>query len=142
MILFVDDTGDSREVVCKILRSRGYPCHAVADGPEALACIRAHPPEQPLLVVLDSMMPGMSGIDVLKAIRADSKIADTHVVMFSAGFNLAHRDEAITLRASAWLYKGTDQAFDEICRCYERVGGVAILARRGDDARSDRSIRQ
>jgi CheY-like chemotaxis protein len=98
MILVVDDTPDTREVMCKLLCAKGYPCDAVGDGQEALAYIRSHPPERPLLVVLDSMMPGMGGIDVLKEIRADPQIEHTHVVMFSAGFNVAFRDEAITLR--------------------------------------------
>jgi CheY-like chemotaxis protein len=108
-----------------------------ADGPEALAFIRSYPPDQPLLVVLDVMMPGMGGIDVLREIRADPKIEHTPVVMFSAGFNVAYRDEAITLCAAAWILKGTDQGFAEICRQYERVGGVAVQNQPNTDFNSD-----
>ena len=124
MILVVDDYEDSRDAMCRLFTARGYPCQTASDGLEAIAFIRSHPPEQPLLVVMDAMMPNMSGIEALRQIRTDPKIEHTPVIIFSAGFNVALRDEAITLRASAWILKGTDAGFDEICQWYERVGGV------------------
>jgi len=127
MILVVDDFVETLDVMRKLLRAKGYPCEVASNAQEALAFIRSHPPEQTLLVVLDCMMPGMSGIDVLKQIRSDPKIEHTSVVLFSAGFNQAYRDEALTLRALAWILKGTEQGFDEICRCYERIGGIASI---------------
>jgi CheY-like chemotaxis protein len=109
----------------RLLALDGYPCETASNGQEALAFIRRHPPEQPLLVVLDLMMPGMTGMDVLKEIRSDPKIEHTSVLMYSAGFSVEYRDEAITLRALGWVYKGTEQGFEEIRHCYERIGGVA-----------------
>jgi CheY-like chemotaxis protein len=130
VILVVDDYRDAAEALCGILSRAGYPCRWVPDGPAALAAIRAHPPEQPLLVVLDDMMPQMSGVEVLREIRADPNIASTVVIFHSAGFDTAHRDEAMTLGAAAWLLKGGSAAGDinriieAIGQWYERAGGA------------------
>ena len=130
MSLVVDDHSDSAEALMRLLRAKGYPAKTAADGPEALALVRAHPPEQPLLVVLDEMMPAMRGIDVLRAIRADPRTAATPVIFFTAGFDIARRDEAITLEALAWFFKGGTGSSDfemtvkEIILIYERVGGA------------------
>jgi CheY-like chemotaxis protein len=94
------------------------------DGATALDKIRHHPSDQPLLVVLDEMMPLMSGIDVLKCIRADPAIANTPVIMHTAGLNLSKREMAMTLAAAAWLFKGDEAVLKEIISCYERIGGT------------------
>ena len=128
MILIVDDFRDGAEALCKLLRVAGYPSEWVGSGPEALALVRAHPPEQPLLLILDDMMPGMSGVEVLRAIRADPKIAATPVVLHSAGFDLEHRDEAMSLGALAWALKGAggdvDSFVAQVAHWYERAGGA------------------
>ncbi len=128
MILIVDDFRDGAEALCKLLRAAGYPCEWVGSGPEALALVRAHPPEQPLLLILDDMMPGMSGVEVLRSIRNDPTIAGRPVVMHSAGFDLEHRDEAMSLGALAWAMKGAggdvESFVNQVARWYERAGGA------------------
>jgi CheY-like chemotaxis protein len=124
MILVVDDFADGGAVLCRLLSRKGYPCEYVSDGATALTKMRTHPPEQPLLVVLDEMMPGMNGMEVLHHIRADPPISHSTVIMYSAGFDAAKRDLAITLGVVAWLYKGGNAAADEIGNWYERVGGA------------------
>lgn len=130
MILIVDDFRDGAEALCRLLTLQGYPCRWVDGGPEALAAIRAHPREQPLLVVLDEMMPEMAGTDVLRALRSDPATAATPVIMLSAGFDVAKREQAISLGAVAWLMKGGGRAGDvtgmlrTISEWYERVGGI------------------
>jgi CheY-like chemotaxis protein len=128
VILIVDDLPDAARAVCALLSHRGFPCQRLPNGHEALAAIRGHPPEEPLLVVLDFMMPDMNGTDVLQAIRADPKIARTMVMFHTAGFDVAKRDMAMSLGAVAWMLKGTDPQgeIDTICSWYERAGGVAI----------------
>src|SRR3954463_450357 len=108
MILIVDDYEAGATPLCMMLQRRGFPCEWVSSGHEALARIRAHPREQPLLVVMDFMMPGASGTDVLKEIRADPRIAATTVMFHSAGFDLAKREEALMNGAVAWVLKGSD----------------------------------
>ena len=137
MILVVDDHGDVGDVLCRVLGKLGYPCHLACSGEEGMAMIRAHPPEQPLLVVMDEMMPNMSGIEVLRAIRKEPKIAGTTVIFYSAGFDIAKREEALILGAAAWLLKGGDyeKTIQTITSWYERVGGVAReKSRRPDSA--------
>src|SRR5689334_21149298 len=106
MILVVDDFRDGASAFCAMLKLDGYPCEWISSGAEALAAIRAHPSEQPLLVVLDEMMPEMNGIELLRQVRADPRIITTPILILSAGFDLAKRDEAMTLGALAWLLKG------------------------------------
>src|SRR5689334_4558203 len=141
VILIVDDFEDGARAMCLLLTRAGYPCDWVPSGPDALARVRAHPPEQPLLVVLDEMMPGMSGVEVLRAIRAEPAIAQTPVIFHTAGFDIRRRDEAMTLGAGAWLLKGgagtggVDENLKAIMEWYERVGG----ARSAGGAAADRA---
>jgi CheY-like chemotaxis protein len=99
--LVVDDNLDGGDVLCRLLRAKGYPAEWTTDGRSALARIREHPPEQPLLVVLDEMMPLMSGTDVLQTIRSDPAIAHTPVIMYTAGIDGSKRQTAMALSASA-----------------------------------------
>lgn len=65
-ILVVDDIADNHVLLCRGLRAAGYEAEACEDGVEAIARVSMDPPD---IVILDWMMPGLSGIDVLKAIR-------------------------------------------------------------------------
>jgi CheY-like chemotaxis protein len=130
MILIVDDFKDGADALCRLLGRRGFPCEWAASGPEGLARIRSHPPEQPLLVILDEMMPEMGGIEVLRQIRNDPRIAHTTVIVYTAAFDEAKRNTAITMGVAAWLLKGgnqgmgVDMILDTITSWYERVGGA------------------
>ena len=75
------------------------------DGASGLAVARAEKPE---MVLLDWMMPGMSGIDVLREIRADDHVANTLVVMMSA--RTTHDDVATARAAGAddYIFKPVD----------------------------------
>jgi CheY-like chemotaxis protein len=130
VILIVDDMEDGAVALCKLLTRAGYPCANVTSGREALAAIRAHPPEQPLLVILDEMMPEMTGIDVLRKLRDDPATSATKVLFLSAGFDVGKREEALALGAVAWLLKGSGYSGDfntllqRIGDWYEKAGGV------------------
>ncbi len=132
MILVVDDYADTGRAICSLLRIAGYACEWVSSGPEALARLRGLPPEQPLLVVLDEMMPEMTGTEVLRAIRMDPRIAHTTVILYSAGFDVEKRDQALALGAAAWLLKGgpnLEQSIKSIGHWYEKVGGAKTVGR-------------
>jgi len=132
VIVVVDDYRDGGEVLSHILRARGYPATWVSGGSEAIAFLLNHPPEQPILLILDDMMPEPSGMQTLQMIRADPRISRTPVIMHSAGFDLAHRDQAMTLGAVAWLLKGgsagasVDTVIDTILEWYQKVGGAPL----------------
>ena len=66
-ILVVDDDESLRRLVAAYLESEGYAVKEAADGASALTVVEK---DEPQLVVLDLMLPGMSGIDVARRIRA------------------------------------------------------------------------
>src|SRR5690242_1332335 len=76
VILIVDDFRDGAEALCRLLTRRGYWCSFTTSSEEALNLARGHPPEQPLLVVTDEMMPHMTGMDLVRAMRASPRTAE------------------------------------------------------------------
>ena len=83
-ILVVDDDPVIRQLLETLLGFEGYEVHAVPDGPSALLAI---PVLEPDCVVLDLMMPAMSGFDVLAAIRTGERTAHLPVLMLTAAFD-------------------------------------------------------
>jgi len=77
-ILVVDDDTALAEMLTIVLRGEGFDPYVVGDGTQALTAVRETRPD---LVLLDLMLPGMNGIDVCKAIRAESGVP---VVMLTA----------------------------------------------------------
>jgi DNA-binding response OmpR family regulator len=77
-ILVVDDEATLRETVVDALEAEGFKVLAAADGPEALLRFRT---ERPDLILLDLMLPEMSGIEVCRIIRAESGVP---IVMLTA----------------------------------------------------------
>ncbi len=80
-ILVVDDDPSAGDLFTAILRSFGYHTTSATSGDEAIESLRTWVPD---LVILDVMMPGMNGLEVLKKIRKDERTAEVPVVMFSA----------------------------------------------------------
>jgi two-component system response regulator MtrA len=77
-VLVVDDDSSLAEMLGIVLRSDGFDPAFVPDGAQALAAFREVKPD---IVLLDLMLPGMSGIDVCRAIRAES---GTPIIMLTA----------------------------------------------------------
>jgi two-component system response regulator MtrA len=77
-VLVVDDDPALAEMLTIVLRGEGFDTAVVADGSRALPALRDLKPD---LVLLDLMLPGMNGIDVCKAIRAESGVP---IVMLTA----------------------------------------------------------
>jgi two-component system, OmpR family, response regulator MtrA len=77
-VLVVDDDPALAEMLTIVLRAEGFETAVVADGSKAMPALRELKPD---LVLLDLMLPGMNGIDVCKAIRAESGVP---IVMLTA----------------------------------------------------------
>ncbi len=77
-ILVVDDTPANVKLLVDVLTAKGYVALAATNGEEALAMIAREPPD---LVLLDIMMPGLSGYDVCRRIRANPETALLPVVL-------------------------------------------------------------
>jgi len=80
-ILVVDDDESSREMLARRLRRCGYTVSAVPSGVHALALARSQKFD---LVLLDMIMPGLDGFQVLAKFKADSALRETPVIMLSA----------------------------------------------------------
>jgi two-component system, OmpR family, phosphate regulon response regulator PhoB len=80
-ILVADDDMDIRDLVAFKLEQAGFDVTAVDNGLAALTAARLEPPD---LVVLDVMMPGMSGIDVCRELRNDRNTAGLPIILLTA----------------------------------------------------------
>jgi two-component system response regulator RegX3 len=123
LILVVDDEASYREALSVALQREGFAVDVAADGPEALLRFER---AQPALVLLDVMLPKMSGIDVCRAMRARSKVP---IIMVTA------RDAEID--AVVGLEVGADDYVTKPFRLRELVARVRATLRRqtfeGDD---------
>lgn len=80
-ILIVDDDPGTGRLLAVLLRHIGHEAAFVNSGRKALEYIAHHRPD---LVILDVMMPGIDGLEVLRRVRENPQTADVPVVMFSA----------------------------------------------------------
>lgn len=117
-VLVVDDEPAFREGLRQALKQEGFVVHLAADGEEALEVFDAHRPD---LVLLDVMLPRMSGIDVCRRIRA---VDETPVIMVSA------RNEEID--AVVALEVGADDYVSKPYRVRELVARMRTVLRRAD----------
>jgi DNA-binding response OmpR family regulator len=80
-ILVVEDDRDIAELIVHYLKNAGHDPHRLANGGEVLRFLRSHPTD---LVILDLMLPGLSGMAVCEAMRADPATAQVPVIMLTA----------------------------------------------------------
>ncbi|HEU4534237.1 MAG TPA: response regulator [Polyangiaceae bacterium] len=83
-ILIVEDDGDIRELIAEVLRGEGYDVLEAHHGAHALE-ILAEQTVQPCLILLDLMMPVMSGQELLKVLGDTDRLSTLPVVVVSAG---------------------------------------------------------
>lgn len=101
-VLLCDDEAVLRQLVRATLGVGEYRILEASDGDEALHLLREHRPD---LVVLDMMMPGRSGLEVLRELRSDSDLARTPVVMLTARAREADQEAAAEAGADRYLAK-------------------------------------
>ena len=101
-VLVADDEPDVLNLVAAHLASAGYKVLRASDGAEALAKSREHLPS---VVVLDIMMPEMSGLEVCKALKSDSRTASISIIMLTARTSEVDRVLSFELGADDYLSK-------------------------------------
>ncbi len=123
-VLVVDDDPDTLNVLELHFSVEGWKVNRAQDGIAALDSVRE---ERPDAVVLDWMMPGLSGVEVARAIREDEDLHLLPIVMLTA--RASGRDMWTGLRhgADAYLPKPVD--LEELTREVERVIGQIELGR-------------
>ncbi len=80
-ILVVEDDKDSREMLCRMLIQEGWSVQPAANGLKAIECLKA---EQPLLILLDLMMPEMDGFEVIKTVRLNPDWCNIPIIVVTA----------------------------------------------------------
>jgi DNA-binding response OmpR family regulator len=116
-ILICEDDDNLRQLI-RVVIGAGYTIVEAGDGDEALALTREH---QPDLIVLDLMMPRMSGLDVLRRLRSDVSVDGTHIIVMSAWPDA----EGASLEAGADRYLQKPFEPDELTRIVESLLGGA-----------------
>jgi class 3 adenylate cyclase len=104
-LLVVDDNEINRDVLSRRLVQRGYCVAVAADGRQALQMLASQPFD---LVLLDIMMPGMSGFEVLTILRERHAAADLPVIMATASDQSSDIVAALTLGANDYVTKPLD----------------------------------
>jgi two-component system cell cycle response regulator len=101
-LLVVDDNDDNLELIRARLASRGYRVDVAGDGETALAMVREAPPE---LILLDIMMPGIDGLEVLRRIKSDPALPFIPVIMLTALDSTELKVEGLDAGADDYLGK-------------------------------------
>lgn len=103
-ILVVDDNEDIRSLLSLVLQKEGYQVFLGANGNEAIEIVKNNKLD---LILLDVMMPGLSGLEVLALIRGnkDKKISDIPVMMITAKSTVSDIDEAVDSGATSYIIK-------------------------------------
>ena len=101
LIVVADDNTDMRQYLARLLSER-YEVHASVDGRQALEAARQL---RPALVLADVMMPHLDGFGLLRAIRGDSALAGTPVILLSARAGEESRVEGLEADADDYLIK-------------------------------------
>ncbi len=124
-ILAVDDDADALEIFQRLLGSAACEVITAQNGRAGLEAIRE---QQPSVVILDLMMPGLTGFDVLAALRSDEQTASLPVIVVTAKDLTPQERQALQTGAAALLQKGQFSA-DEINQAVRRA--LARRPRRG-----------
>ena len=101
-ILVVDDEPDITALVAYHLAKAGYRVSTAANGPDALKAARE---ERPDIVILDVMLPGISGYDVLDELRRREETKEVGVILLTARREEPDRIRGLTLGADDYLTK-------------------------------------
>ncbi len=101
-LLLIEDEPNIIEALSFILTRDGWTVHAHSDGATAAARARAGRPE---FIVLDAMLPGRSGFDVLRDLRADPATDAIPVLMLTARGQDRDRETALRLGATHYMTK-------------------------------------
>lgn len=118
-VLIIDDSATSCHVMETILRNDGYRVKSVGDGREGLAMVLR---ELPRCVILDVVLPGMSGFEVCRHLRASDRLQGLPIIMVSTKSTPLDKAWALRQGATQYLVKPfADDVFSQLVR--EAVAG-------------------
>lgn len=94
-VLIVEDDEDIRTMLALTLSTFGFPVAAASSGEQALGMVRSAP--RPGMVLVDLMMPSMSGEDLIRRLRAEPAAAGVPIVLFSGHSTLAQLAKSLAV---------------------------------------------
>lgn len=101
-VIVIEDERNIIEAISFILSRDGWDVATHSNGHDAIDAVRARKPD---LVILDVMLPGKSGFDILTEIRGDTELGETPVLMLTARGQNKDREMAERAGASAYMTK-------------------------------------
>ena len=101
-VLLIEDEPNIIEAISFILTRAGWTVHTHSDGASANERVKAHPPD---VVILDVMLPGKSGYDILRDLRAEEETRRLPVLMLTARGQTKDREMADHLGVNAFMTK-------------------------------------
>lgn len=127
MIWCVDDDNTIRDIEVYTLEQTGFEARGFCDGASMLEALRTQSPD---LIILDVMMPGLDGIEVLEKLKADAAYRDIPVIMATA--------KGTEMDKISGLNAGADDYLVKPFGVMEMVARVkAVLRRSGSNSRAD-----
>ena len=117
-VLIIEDEEDAADMFAEMMRVSGYRVLKTSSSTPALTMMGA---EKPDVVILDIMMPEVSGLDILRQMRQDPALANIPVVVVSAKSMPA--DIKIGMEAGASMYLTKPVGFSELKEAIERALG-------------------
>lgn len=126
-ILIVDDVEDNRVILARNLSRAGYETETLDSGVAALAMVSTDPPD---LILLDWMMPGLSGIEVLSAVREHYDANQLPIIMCTARDEAASIVTALNAGANDYIQKPINipVAIARVTAQLERKNALTALA--------------
>ncbi len=109
-VLLIEDEPNIIEAISFILSRDGFTVHTHQDGTTAMAKVRAQTPD---MIILDVMLPGRSGFDILRDLRSEAATAKLPVLMLTARGQARDREQAQRLGVDVFMTKPFSNA--EIC---------------------------
>jgi DNA-binding response OmpR family regulator len=122
-VLVVEDDADIASLIVHYLTPAGYESEIVANGSDALAAARRKPPD---LVILDRMLPGLDGLEICRALRADAALGAVPILMLTARAEETDRIAGFEIGADDYVTKPFSPK-----ELVARVGALLRRVRRG-----------
>ena len=133
-IIIVEDNTDLRDRMEAQLQSQGFSCHATANAEEALTHLD-NQSRPPTLIIADWMLPGMTGLEFIKALRSNDIHTDLPVFIVSARADQQSRNEALIAGAVSYMAKPFGMQ-DFVARVQALVGRRQSLSELNREAKS------
>jgi CheY-like chemotaxis protein len=119
-LLLVDDNVEATRPLAMLFRFFSHKVEYVSSGAQALRYLEQSVPD---LILLDVMMPGMDGMEVLRRVRDNPRLRHLPVIMFSAVSDPAYREAALKKGANDYLVKGSVE-IEELRRRVEKAAAT------------------